>query len=141
MTQYWKKDRIHIKEASPRVQLEGTETDAKNLSLRENAGQIDIYDEVGAATVKAFRADSLIGDKASGSVTIPIGGGSAPVNITLANLDSIVYLCAIKITLADPDVADIYTPRGPVVTDNIVGMTLAAGTGTTLTAEVEALGH
>ena len=79
-------------------------------------------------------------DSNTASVTIPIGGGSVPVNITLAGLSSIRYLVRVSIVGIDPDTADIYEPRGVKVDGNVVGMTLAAGTGTTLTAEVLAEG-
>ena len=50
-TYYLTADTLHISAATPKVQLEGTETGAKNLSLRENAGVIELYDEGAAARV------------------------------------------------------------------------------------------
>jgi len=41
---YW-----HISGSSPYIRLEGTETSAKDLSVRENAGYIEIYDEDASA--------------------------------------------------------------------------------------------
>lgn len=38
-------DRIHISEAFPSVQFEGTEASAENFSVRENAGSFEKYDE------------------------------------------------------------------------------------------------
>jgi len=78
---------------------------------------------------------------ASGTVTIPIGGGNAALNITVTAFSVIDYVLDVKITAANPDVDDIYHPRGIKVTGNVVGLTLAAGTGTTLTVEVAVSGH
>lgn len=43
-------DRAHISGSVPALQLEGTETNGENLSIRENAGSIELYDETAAAT-------------------------------------------------------------------------------------------
>ena len=67
-TYYLTNDRLHIAAATPRIQLEGTETGGKNLSIRENAGKIDLYDEAGAA-VLAFLANTA---KTVFTVPIPI---------------------------------------------------------------------
>ena len=48
-TYYLTNDSLHLAAATPKVQLEGTEADAKNLSIRENAGYIEIYDEDSSA--------------------------------------------------------------------------------------------
>jgi hypothetical protein len=50
-TYYLTNDMLHISASTPKVKLEGTEASAKNLSLRENAGKIDIYNEA-TATVQ-----------------------------------------------------------------------------------------
>lgn len=42
-------DRVHISANIPAYQLEGTETNGENLSLRENAGTLELYDETAAA--------------------------------------------------------------------------------------------
>jgi len=45
MSIYVSNETIHASGVNPKVQLEGTETNAKNLSIRENAGVTEIYDE------------------------------------------------------------------------------------------------
>jgi len=57
-TAYIRNDEVHISADTPKCHLEGTETGAKNLSLRENAGIIDIYDE-GAAAAQDKLLDSI----------------------------------------------------------------------------------
>lgn len=49
MSSFLKNDQIHVSAATPKVKLEGTEASAANLSIRENAGNIEIYDETGTA--------------------------------------------------------------------------------------------
>ena len=48
-TYYLTNDMLHIASSMPKVKLEGSEASAMNLSLRENAGYIEIYDETAAA--------------------------------------------------------------------------------------------
>lgn len=45
MSVYMSNETAHLSGVNPKVQLEGTETNAKNLSIRENAGVTEIYDE------------------------------------------------------------------------------------------------
>ena len=45
MSVYASNETMHVSGVNPKVQLEGTETNAKNLSIRENAGVTQIYDE------------------------------------------------------------------------------------------------
>jgi len=51
-TAYVRNDKVHVSAATPKLQLQGTEVSAMNLSLRENAGVIELYDE----TAPAIRA-------------------------------------------------------------------------------------
>jgi len=54
------------------VRLYGTETGAKDLSLRENAGKFEIYDEVAAARAfDAFYHESLGIQRGRTSVSFP----------------------------------------------------------------------
>ncbi|MHC1635360.1 MAG: hypothetical protein ACXQTS_01875 [Candidatus Methanospirareceae archaeon] len=50
-TFYIKNDQLHISASTPKVKLEGTEAEGKSLSLRENAGYIEIYDEDAGSTL------------------------------------------------------------------------------------------
>jgi len=138
-TYYLTNDKLHISASTPKVQLEGTETNAKNLSMRENAGELEVYDEAAGAKVYGIYPHSK--DSATNSVTIPLGGGSAAITVTLSGLSSIDYVTNIQVTNIDPDTQDIYSPRGMKVDGNVVGMTLAAGTGTTLTVLAEGIGQ
>ena len=45
---------FHASGVQPKVQLEGTEGSAKNLSIRENAGVIEIYDMTAGSVVMSF---------------------------------------------------------------------------------------
>lgn len=61
-TTYIKNDGIHCSASTPYIKLEGTETNAKNLSIRENAGYIEIYDEANAVLAQSvFRYEHLVG--------------------------------------------------------------------------------
>ena len=40
--------------STPKVQLEGSEASAKNLSIRENAGKIEVYDEDATAVLHSL---------------------------------------------------------------------------------------
>lgn len=48
-TTYIDNDGIHCAASTPYIKLEGSETSAKTLSIRENAGYIEIYDEDASA--------------------------------------------------------------------------------------------
>lgn len=47
-------DKVHVTASTPKLQLEGTEASAQNLSIRENAGAIELYDEAGAAVASSW---------------------------------------------------------------------------------------
>ena len=49
---------LHASGVNPKVQLEGTETSAKNLSIRENAGVIEVYDETSGTVVMTLENHS-----------------------------------------------------------------------------------
>ena len=51
MSGYVGNDKVHVSAATPKLRLEGTETGAADLSIRENAGVLEVYDET-AAVVK-----------------------------------------------------------------------------------------
>ena len=51
---------VIINSATPKVQLVGTETSAGNMSIRENAGKIELYDEVGAAVLRTLYPENMI---------------------------------------------------------------------------------
>jgi len=48
-------DNLHVKKALPALILEGTESGARSLSLRENAGNFELYDITGGAVRHAIR--------------------------------------------------------------------------------------
>jgi len=138
-TTYIKNDVVHISAATPKVQLEGAETDGKNLSIRENAGAIELYDEAGGARIYNLYPKKT----ASATLTIPIGGGSVTGSITAADLglSSIDYVVSLRVKREVPIVDDVYqVSYGLNAGLDAVGITVAAGTGTTLTVEAEAGG-
>jgi len=55
-TAYITNDQLHISASTPKAHLEGTETNAKNLSVRENAGVIEIYDEANGSVVMTIES-------------------------------------------------------------------------------------
>jgi hypothetical protein len=46
--------------ASPKMQLEGTEGSAINVSLRENAGKVELYNETGAVVYRTLYPETVI---------------------------------------------------------------------------------
>ena len=88
--------------------------------------------------------ERVIRSAKSGDVTIPIGGGSATVSLTLSdfNLSRFEVILNVKVERKAPIVNDVYEPSyGFNATGDAIGLTLAAGTGTTLVAEVTVLGN
>jgi len=92
-----------------------------NKTIRNNLGHLDV--------VKSGTA----------SVTIPTGGGSVPVSVTIAELSKIYYVAEVRIN-TDPKVNEVYVPQGITVTGNVVGLTVSAAVGTTVYVEVFAYG-
>lgn len=56
-TYYLTNDKLHLSASTPKTQLEGAETDGKNLSLRENAGVLEVYDEASGAKIGSISPD------------------------------------------------------------------------------------
>jgi len=77
-------------------------------------------------------------------VTIPVGGGSATASISLSSFgltSKIEAILSVNVKRQAPVVNDVYAPSvGINATQDAVGITLAAGTGTTLLAEITVLG-
>jgi len=82
---------------------------------------------------------------ATGDLTIPIGGGSVTASVTIADLglaSKIELLIGTNILRKVPIVDDVYAPSAGINTTlDAIGITVAAGTGTTLVAEVVAVGY
>ena len=143
-TWHLRNDEVHIAAVTPKIHLEGTETDAKNISIRENAGRVEIYDEAAAAKATPpifsdgqIHKGAFLTDTGSVTVTIPIGGGSVTAVIDKpTTLTKIGAILTFTVKREAPIVDDVYeasygiTPAG-----DAIGLTLSAGTGTTLTAE------
>ena len=83
--------------------------------------------------------------KASVTVTIPIGGGRVNTSLTLTDFglnNAIEYIINVNVIRRDPIINTVYAPSaGITLNSQAVGLTLAAGAGTTLTAEVTVLGY
>jgi len=83
--------------------------------------------------------------KATATLAIPIGGGRAVTSLTLSDfgLDTkIEFIMNVGVNRKTPIVNDVYEPSAGINdTSDAVGITLAAGTGTTLQAEVTVLGY
>jgi len=127
---------LDVNKDIPATFLRGTETNAKTLALRENAGRLELRNETDNVTVGLYPKQSATKD-----VTIPVGGGSTAFEIYFSNLTGISYIANVQITNADPDTSDIYFPRNFNVVGNTLQLTGAAATGTTLTFLAEAIGE
>lgn len=64
---------VAINKSTPALRLIGTETGAKDLSIRENAGKIEIYDNTAAKVIKSLPQVNFD----SGLVGLTIGTGGA----------------------------------------------------------------
>jgi len=83
--------------------------------------------------------------KATATLTIPIGGGRATTSLTLSDfgLDTkIEFIVNVNVNRKTPIVNDVYEPSAGInETSDAVGVTLSAGSGTTLATEVTVLGY
>ena len=76
-------------------------------------------------------------------ITIPIGGGSATADLTLSDfgLSTFEVILDVEVERKIPIVDDVYEPSYGFNSGlDAIGITVAAGTGTTLAAEVTVLG-
>ena len=130
-TAYVRNDKVHVSAATPKLQLQGTEGSAMNLSLRENAGVIELYDET-AAVVRASWSGStgrritplIINSELATAAAIALSKlatGALPTDITIASAN-IVDGTIVR--------ADMSAPAG---SKSIVkeGVTIAAAAGAT----------
>jgi len=92
---------ITIRKDTPQLILEGTETGGDKLSLRENAGKVEIYDPDGAVV----KVDDLINRhhlKDPGDVSASVGGSGSPAStdvLTLATGENHILPLAVKVTV------------------------------------------
>jgi len=80
----------------------------------------------------------------SPAITIPIGGGIVTVSISASSfgLSKLLHVLDCRVYRAAPVVPDVYAPSyGVNATGDAVGITLAAGSGTTLYTYVVVLGQ
>jgi len=85
----------------------------------------------------------VIKKASTGLLTIPIGGGSVTASLTTTDLglSSLELILNVRVIRHDPVVNDVYEPSyGFNASGDAVGITVAAGTGTTLEAEALVLG-
>jgi len=86
-----------------------------------------------------------IAKASTAELTIPIGGGRVTATLTLADFGlatKIEALISIMVIRKAPVVDDVYEPSGGInATADAIGLTLAAGTGTTLIAEASVVGY
>ena len=93
--------------------------------------------------VKLEDINSKIKTAKTSDLTIPIGGGSVTATLTLSDfgLSSFDAILNVEIERKTPIVNDVYEPSYGFNSGlDAIGITLAAGTGTTLAAEVTVLG-
>ena len=81
---------ISINKSTPAVRLIGTETGAKDLSIRENAGRIEIYDNAAAKVIKFL--PQLNFDSGLVGLTIGTGGawGTATDLVTAEDMENLL---------------------------------------------------
>jgi len=106
---------------------------------------VGIIQDDGVDSTILDNVEFLTKNKATASVTIPIGGGTATYEMTAAalGLDTgrVTAILNVRVYQSDPETYLIYEPRyGINAAENAVGLTLAAGIGTTLSFEVYAEG-
>jgi len=92
---------------------------------------------------RKFLLDDLNVKVASKTVTIPIGGGTVLVDITAAEFGftRVDVVLDLRVARLPPVVPDVYLPSyGVNATNDAIGITISAGTGTTLRIGVAALG-
>jgi len=86
-----------------------------------------------------------LGQATTGDLTIPLNGGSVTTSIALSDfgLDSkIEMLVQVNIARKEPVVDNVFAPSaGPNASNDAIGLTVAAGQGTTLSATCTALGY
>jgi len=91
------------------------------------------------------KKDLSLGEATTPSLTIPIGGGTITTSLTLADFGlrkEIEMIVNVKVERLPPVVQDVYTPSyGINTTLDAVGITLSAGTGTSLMVMVVVLGY
>jgi len=94
--------------------------------------------------LRKTRYSDLSVKSASKTVTIPVGGGSATTSITLSDFglsSKIEAILNVRITRKTPIVNDVYEPSYGITSSlDAVGLTLYAGTGTSLTVECTVFG-
>jgi len=86
-----------------------------------------------------------LGKASTADLTIPIGGGRVATSVSLADLgldSAIEAVLNVNVERKAPIVDDVYEPSAGInATADAVGTTIAAGTGTTLQAELTVLGY
>ncbi|MHC1572237.1 MAG: hypothetical protein ACXQTL_05760 [Methanosarcinales archaeon] len=88
--------------------------------------------------------ERVIRSAKTSDLTIPIGGGIVTASLSLADfgLSRFEVILNVRAIRKEPVVGDVYEPSvGFNATGDAIGLTLAAGTGTTLAAEVDVLGN
>ena len=93
---------------------------------------------------RLLRYGDLTIKRASTTVTIPIGGGSATASLTLSNFGltkKIEVLLSVVVRRQTPIVSDVYAPSAGINASlDAVGLTVYAGSGTTLAVDVTVMG-
>ena len=92
------------------------------------------------------RQDLSVGTAKKDGITIPIGGGRTTVTLNAADFGFESYISLIlyiNVIREEPVVDDVYREEVSSITPdkNSVDITVATGTGTTLSLEVNALGE
>ena len=99
MSSYLKNDQVHVAATTPKVHLEGTEVGASNLSIRENAGKVDIYDETTGTIVMS--------DILAHAARHAAGGADALSGIAAAQLATDTIKIVVPIAIPDSNQADL----------------------------------
>lgn len=86
MTWFIEYDGLRIEEATPGIRLSGTETNGEDLTLRENAGSIELYDESTGAVAASWNLnpDLDIGNTTHAATDHEAGGALEVTHNNLA---------------------------------------------------------
>lgn len=94
---------------------------------------------------KALEGDLALVQYTTSAVNIAIGGGSAKTTVTTTNLGLNIKIQAILNVVVErqsPETDDVYVPQyGINTSEDAIGLTLYAGSGTSLAATVSAIGY
>lgn len=126
-------NRVHVTENQPKVQLEGTEAGGENISLRENAGSVEKYNETNAALDDAWSLSPKLEPGSIQNVT-----GLDSTDVLRDTTGSVVFTSAGTASASLTATGSTSTTTGTTAGGNYTQVQLTL-TGTFTTATAKAL--